>query len=393
MSFALTLVLSSLILPAYCQFSFGDPDGFHPDPLTTGTFALLCIFAITFGALIIWTFITLFLSRGHRSPYAFLLPALVFFAWSNAAYMAEVILDNIPALSFSDSLPVMLYPTLVFVSSLLNDWGVVLQFLAVLAVIWNRESALRVATEGKFGGHYPALTVLHAVLAGLTFILGTAAEGYNMDTNVRYYISPDFLLPSELDHRIIVYQQLFYAYTSFAILTAIDVVVSTALLWRAWKNAAIPDKITNILLYAVVPIYSLLSLAIMIFTIMFSPSGIPNSASLAVFEGANLASQLLINGLSIAVIFTILIMSTKKANWNAGNLGTPLKQQYWAPQPQHTYAAQYGAAHEASPGSYTPASSYAPASPPPMHASPGGYTPPQSSHGQPVQYPEKTGFA
>ncbi|KAJ7481553.1 hypothetical protein FB451DRAFT_1236354 [Mycena latifolia] len=411
MLFPLTVVLSSLFLPAACQSLSGGDDvdfsdeGFHPDALTSGIFALLCIYAVAYSVLIIWTFVALVTGRGHRSPYAFLLPTLVFFAWSNAAYIGIIIIENIPAVYYSDSLPVMLLPSLRFVSNLFNDWAAMLQFLAVIAVIWNRETTLRVATEGKFGGHHPALITLHVTLASLIFALGTAAEAYNMDTTVQYYVTrPDDLrfLRGELHHRIIVYQQLFYAFSSFAILSAIDVVVSSVLLWRAWKKAAIPDKATNIVLYALAPLYAALSLMVMIFTIIFSPSGLPNSVTLTTFEGASLASTLLPTVLSFAVITTILVLSLKKANWNAGGVADPPKQQYWAPQPQYMYAAppqpgyypqgaqpmQY-APQDARPGSYIPGS------PPSMHATPGSYTPPQSvsSQGQPVQQvPEKSGF-
>ncbi|KAJ7704342.1 hypothetical protein B0H17DRAFT_1039322 [Mycena rosella] len=433
----LILVLSSLILPAACQFGDDPPDGFHPDPLTAGLFGLLCLFAITYSVLIIWTFVALLTSRGHRAPYVFLLPTLVFFAWSNAAFIALIILGNIPSLSFSDTFPVLLIPTLGFISNLLNDWAVVLQFLAIIAVIWNRENTLRVATEGKFGGHHPALIALHVALAALTLAFGTAAEAYNMDTNVQYYTTEELFFGDALHHRIVVYQQLFYVFSSFAVLTAVDVVVSTVLLWRGWKNAGIPDKITNVVLYALVPVYCALSLVIMIFTIIFSPSGLPPTVTVTVVESAGLANTLLATGFSITVIIIILALSIKKANWNIGGVEEP-RQQYWVPQPQYTYAAppqpqpgyyggapqgpqpmQYAPTEEARPGSYAdvrpggsiPASppsvhtspGYTPAaSPPPMHtspgytapssllmhASPGSYSPPQSSQGQPsTPYP------
>ncbi|KAJ7094077.1 hypothetical protein B0H15DRAFT_151783 [Mycena belliarum] len=446
-SFAIVL-FSSLILPAACQFSGGDDDaestGFHPDPLTAGTFALLCIFAVCYSVLIIWTFVALVTSRGHRAPYAFLLPALVFFAWSNATYIALIILVNIPAIVFSDDLPPLLVPALTFVNYLFNDWGLVLIFLAVIAVIWNRESALRAATEGKSGGHHPALIAVHATLAALVFILGTAAEGYNMETNVRYYLRDDderrFLTRRQLARRIITYQQLFYAFSSFAILMGVDVIVSATLLWRAWKNAAISDKVTNIMLYVVAPLYGLLSLVIMIFTIVFSPSGLPRSAGRAAFESASLANVLLATGLLLAVATTLLVLALRKRNWTPGGAAPPMQQQpYWAPQPQqYTYAApppgtQSGYVHghfphgppmafapgpgpavdptlapqappaarnsyayasgpstpqgpspyaPPRPGSYySHASSHAPASPPLASAVPGGYTPPASAYG------------
>ncbi|KAJ7177996.1 hypothetical protein C8R46DRAFT_1212720 [Mycena filopes] len=439
MLFALTLVLSSLFLPASCQF---DDDGVQ------GLFAILAIFSLVYSGLLIWTFIALFTSRGHRAPYALLVPTLIFFAWSNAAYIALVILENIPSLRFfSDTLPVLLLPALGFVLNLFNDWAIILQFLVVIAVLWNRENALRLASDGKSGGHHPALIAVHATLAGLMFILGTASEALNMDINVKYYTTDYFLdNPDALDHRITVRNQLNYAYMSFAVLTAVDVAVTTVLLWRAWKKntARSSDKITNVMLYAVLPLYSLLSLLLMIFTIVFSTSGIPPTASATAFESASLADELLVTLLSFAVIVVILVLSIRKVDWTHDGVEPP-KPQYWAPQPQFMYggapaqgppAAGYYAAqpmpygpgsqpqqpmpmhyggqpqaqepyqepypgaharlsgYESTPGGYTP-----PAHDPPSmgtHASassPGGYSPPPHSvqQGQAVNR-EKTGF-
>ncbi|KAJ7756973.1 hypothetical protein B0H16DRAFT_1537570 [Mycena metata] len=396
MLFALTLVLSCLFLPAACQFDDSSENGFHPDPLTTGLFAILCIFALVYGGLIVWTFVALFTSRGHRSPYALLLPALVFFAWSNAAYIAVIILENIPSLGdFSNTLPDLLLPALSFALNLLSNWAFILQFLVVVTVLWNRESTLRVATDGKFGGHHPALIAVHATLAVLMFIFGTASEALVMDTNVKYYTTNDFVENLDaLDHRFAVANQLFYVFSSFAVLTAVDVAVTTVLVWRAGRKAVLPDKIANVMLYAVVPLYSVMSLLLMIFTIIFSPSGLPSTDSTAVFEGANLASTLLPTFFSLAVIVVILVLSTKRADWSPGGV-EPVKQQYWAPQPQYMYSAPqpqpgyhgppqqmpygqpqpmtFAPQQEAYQGSYLGGSS----SPQQMQyeAAPGGYTP------------------
>ncbi|KAJ7913045.1 hypothetical protein B0H13DRAFT_514066 [Mycena leptocephala] len=420
MLFVLSFVLSCLFLPAACQFD--NEHGFHPDPLTAGLFALLCIFALLYGIMSIWNFVALLTSRGHRAPYVFLLSTISFFSLSDATFIAEIILKNIPALDSSE--PPMLLPTLSFVTNLFNDWAIVLQFLVLIAVLWNRETQLRAATDGKFGGHHPALIALHATLATLTFIFGTATEAYNMGS-----ISDNIeLLPEPIfEKRENVRLQLYYAYNAFAVLTAVDVAVTTSLLWRSWRKAGMSDKITNLMLYTVVPLYSILSLLLMIFTIVFSPVGILNSASAAVFEGANLADNLLLTVFSITILCIVLFMSVKKVWWNLGGVGEPLQQQqHWTPRPQYVYAAppqvtqagyyvaepgqsmphgqpqmypaqgappmqhvQYAQPqpHESSPGSYTPASppsmqaspgSYTPASPPSMQASPGSYIPPQS---------------
>jgi hypothetical protein len=252
--------------------------------LFQGLFALLCILALLYGIMSIWNFVALLTSRGHRAPYAFLLSTISFFSLSNATFIAEIILKNIPALDSSE--PPMLLPTLSFVTNLFNDWAIVLQFLVLIAVLWNRETQLRAATDGKFGGHHPALIALHATLTTLTFIFGTATEAYNMDSE-SIWDNIELLPEAFLEKRENVRLQLYYAYNAFAVLTAVDVAVTTSLLWRSWRKAGMSDKvpdfhshfltlhvltrpqITNLMLYTVVPLYSILSLLLMIFTIVF----------------------------------------------------------------------------------------------------------------------------
>jgi hypothetical protein len=163
-----------------------------------------------------------------------------------------------------------------------------------------------------------------------------------MDTNVKFTQIDSFDLDTEglFEHRDNVRLQLYYAYNAFAVLTAVDVAVTTSLLWCSWRKAGMSDKvpdflshflmlcvltrpqITNLMLYAVVPLYSILSLLLMIFTIVFSPVGIPNFTSFAAFQGANLASHLLLTGFSITILFIVLFMSVKKVWWNLGGVGS-----------------------------------------------------------------------
>ncbi|KAJ7057025.1 hypothetical protein C8F01DRAFT_1372337 [Mycena amicta] len=426
------LFLSTLVLPAVAQFSGGSDDlnsygGFKPDSITTGTFAILCIWALCYGLLSLWNFIALIIARGHRAPHALLLPTIVFFGWSNALYIALVVLENGADLSFQASLPDLLIPTLRFISNLANAWALTLLFVAIIAVAWNRETALHKATEGKFGGHHPALIVMHVAFASLIFLLGIAAEAYNMDTNVKYFAGDfdRFFGEDALQQRINTGNGLFYSYQSFAILSFIDIVVTSIVLWRGWRKAGISDRVSNLMLYAIVPLYCFMSLFTMIFVIVFSPHGLPDSASLSAFESADLANALLITLCSIAIIVVILVMGVKRAWWGADGVK---QQQYWVPQqPQYVAGAQPQAGYYVPPqdasttqtGYYVPPvqggqmysqpMAHAPGSPQPtlgspysttpvpMESSVGGYTPAQlqSQQGGSVPggtasgYPEK----
>ncbi|KAJ7291237.1 hypothetical protein C8J57DRAFT_212487 [Mycena rebaudengoi] len=374
MLFTVALALCALFAPVASQFSGGDDDAFasttfQPDPLTGGLFAILVIFGVAYSALLIWTFIALITSRGHRAPYAILFPTILFSGWGNAAYVGEIIIDNIPSLHFfSDTLPVLLIPSLIFILNLFSDWATVLLFLATIAVILNRETALKTASEGKSGGHNPVLLVVHIVLATLAFIFGTATDAYAMDTNVKIANGSFTGRIGRLErvHRTQVIQQLSYAFASWSVLLGVDIAVTTLLLWRSWRSAGISDKITNVMLYAVAPLYMLLSLFIMIFTIIWSPKGpiyAKRFASFEVFEkaseSANLANSLLVTGTSIAIMITLLVMSAKKTFWNIGGAEPtgkyvyqtqpwPVQQQYM--QQQYAYAQPL----PAQPGFYNP---------------------------------------
>ncbi|KAJ7291235.1 hypothetical protein C8J57DRAFT_1271889 [Mycena rebaudengoi] len=339
-----------------------DPDdepsaGFHPDSLAGGLFAILCIFALTYSALIIWTFVALIMSRGHRAPYAVLFPTLLFAGWSNAVYMGMILIENIPSLhSFSDSIPDLLLPTMGFVTNLFNYWSLVLLFLTTVLVILNRETALKTASEGKSGGHKPALLAVHIALAALTWIFGTAAEAYILDTNVQFYTGDlaRLLFRSRLKHRIMITQALTYVFWSFAVLMGVDVAVSTVLLSRAWRGAEISDKITKVMLYVIVPLWALLSLVNMIFAIIFSPSGLPTNSTLQAYQGAALANSLLAVGLGFGIIITLLFMSAKRTFWTSGGAATHGKYIY-AAQPQYMHASPAPApGGTAQPGFYDP---------------------------------------
>jgi hypothetical protein len=166
-----------------------------------------------------------------------------------------------------------------------------------------------------------------------------------MATTVKYnnldlFELQEFGLDGDFKHRRLVQQQLFYVFNAFAVLMVIDVAVTTALLWRAWKKAGMPDKITNLMLYVLVPLYSIYGLLLMIFTIVFSPSGLPDTSAPTVFESADIASSVLITGTIIAIFFFILSMSGRKPYWNPGGVGLPPKQQqYWAPQAPYVYGS------------------------------------------------------
>nr|GAT47514.1 predicted protein [Mycena chlorophos] len=387
-----TALFLALALPAAAQSDDATwYDAFSPDPLTMGIFVIGCIWAFCFVVLSIWNFVDLLMARGHRAPHALLLPTIVFFGWSNALYLARIVINSSANFDFADSLPYLTRPALRFAGNLVGDWGSVLFFLAIIAVAWNRETALGKTTEGRTTAHHPALIALHAVLAFLMFVLNTAAEGYVMNLNVEVY-NGDFFTSvggeEKLQSHANTANNLFYAGQSFIVLSFIDVLITSIVLWRGWRAAGISDRVSNLLLYAITPLYCLMSLFTMIFLIVFSPHGLPATTGLDGLEGADLADQLLPTLCAIVILFLMVLAGAKKSWWGEDEFKYPA--QAWAAQQPNSH---YMANPEPQTGYYTPpvqgAQTYAPAAAPasaPTPAEPvyesavGGYTPSEPGH-------------
>ncbi|KAJ7628508.1 hypothetical protein FB45DRAFT_1059255 [Roridomyces roridus] len=292
-----------------------EESGFRPDPLTKGIFIVVCILALAYAFLGIWNIVALTKTRNPRLAYTLLLAAILFAAWSNAAYLCLIVLENIRSAYYTRSYPILLIPVLSFLEYLFGKWAAVLLFLAIISIIRNRETALFNGTKGKFGAH--RLTRLHLALALLAFVFATAAEGLDIDSRIKFYhgvISLD-----TADHRVDIAQRLYYVSTAFEILAAFDVLLAAVLLWRAYQAAAIPDKITNLTLLAIAPVFALHGLLYLIFTVLYSPKGINKvGARLTTLETMDLLDLLFLRACSFTVMILVLSLSRLEVNWNLG---------------------------------------------------------------------------
>lgn len=325
------------------------PD-FEPDPLTSGILAFFCIFTFFFILLTGWCFVALVLARGHRAPYAFLFPALVLTVLENGNNVALEVFLNMP---FWYYLPTQLEPALEAIGWFFTNWAILLLFLSIIAVLWNRQTALRIATAGKAGSCNHALTVIYAVLALILFVLGTTAPAVYVNT-IRKYLIVMNQITSEFDANTALeeaqLEQWFnqqqnltyaigYAFSSFVVFTGIVVVVSTLLLWRAGRAAGIKDKIINFMLYAVTPLYAAYNLFTFIFTIVFSNRGLPPTSSQTTFESAVLANNILLLLSYFAVAFSLVFMTINRTNWNIGGGNVQPTQQHLSQPTQPFYGS------------------------------------------------------
>jgi len=363
---AISAILA-FVHPVVCQSTTAGGDindgasDFQPDSLTTGILALFCIFTFFFFVLAVWCFVALILSRGHRSPYAFLFPALILSFLANANNVAlEVILN----LSSFFLLPTQLQPALEAIGLLFTNWAILLLFLSLVAVIWNREDAIHAATEGRAGRRNHIFTAIFAILAVIIFVLGTAGPAIYVDA-LRQYLDAlneidvtfdtdsapeEDALDAWFDNRLKVSNAVNYSFSSFVVLTAIAITVPTILLWKASHAAAIRDKITDTMLYVVAPLYAFYNLLTFIFTIVFSNHGLPYTSSQLTFEKATLANNLLLLLSYFLVALALILMSINRTNWNVGGTAQPdnslaiLKmtpvQQHWSQPSQWNYGSQ-----------------------------------------------------
>lgn len=205
--------------------------------------------------LVPWCFVALVLSRGHRSPYAFLLPALILSFVGNAINIALEVLLNMPTWYV---LPIQVQLALNAVQSIFLDWADTLLILSIIAVLWNRENAISVAIGGKVNRHNHIFTAIYAFLVVLLFALGTTAPAIFTDalrrytisqSEIDYYYNPNAPLEQQaLDdwyiQRLNVWNNVNYTYNGLIVLTDVVIVISTILLWRKGRAAGIKDKVT-----------------------------------------------------------------------------------------------------------------------------------------------------
>ena len=64
------------------------------------------------------------------------------------------------------------------------------------------------------------------------------------------------------------------------------------------------------------PLYATYCLLKFIFLIVFSPHGLPSTASQITYEGAVLANNLLLSSCYCAIVFSLLFLSVNQQNWN-----------------------------------------------------------------------------
>lgn len=171
------------------------------------------------------------LARNHRSPYGFLLAAIIL------SFLVHI--DNIVFIVITDWSRLII--ALGGMSLLFNNWATLLLFLTLVAFLWDRENAIRVMTGGSAGRRNPAVIALHAVLAVLILVLGTAGPAVYINAYMRY-VDGNMTWYSFLKQRK-VREELKDAYAAFVVLAGVDIAVSTIVLWSTCRTIRVTDKV------------------------------------------------------------------------------------------------------------------------------------------------------
>ena len=293
-----------------------------------------------------WCFSAVRLARGHRAPYTFLFAAFILQDLGNAISIVLQIISNELTQHNGPNPHELVIGGLWW---LFANWGILLVFLSVIAVLRNRETAIRIATKGKPGPNN-RFTVAYATLALIIFVLGTTSPVLLNDTIRKYQIGLDGInqqpsanasLPkAELDlwhaQRIDVWSDFDWAFRSFVGLTGVVVVISTIPLWRACRAAGITDKvlnphilasmidtdllaafqITNTMLYVVAPLYATYILFTYIIPLVLEPQDLTATNSFITLESVMIAHDLLTTLLHFAIAVALLRMSSNRKDWN-----------------------------------------------------------------------------
>ena len=101
----------------------------------------------------------------------------------------------------------------------------------MIAILWNRETTIYAATEGKAGQHNYVITSICAILVVLIFMFGTAGSALVM--------SPNHCSTRSIDVR----NAMLYLYYTFFTLTVVTVIVPAVLLQRASCVEGVVDKV------------------------------------------------------------------------------------------------------------------------------------------------------
>jgi uncharacterized membrane protein YhaH (DUF805 family) len=186
-----------------------------------GNLTIFCLFTFAFFIQTAWCCIALVQGRGHRSPYAFLISALILSLIDHVMNILALIFE-VSNSGYSQP------PARGGVQTFFSSWTHLFFYLSMIAVLWNRETAIYAATEGKAGRHNYVVTGVHAILIMLIFAVGTAGPAVELNPKGSFIRNVNAM---------------YYSLCTFLILAVVTVIVSAVLLQRASRVEGVVDNV------------------------------------------------------------------------------------------------------------------------------------------------------
>ncbi|KAL5501035.1 hypothetical protein ACEPAH_9422 [Sanghuangporus vaninii] len=299
-----TLAVLSLV---ECAFAYE----YNATGLETGTTVVKGIYALVFIALVGLSILIFAIARGHRVPYIPLLIALIFNIF---AVLASIAYDILAAdIDFNDGIPADAFVATTGINSLFYNWSVALVFLAFAHLIKVRVDNV-VPPSGGQGLNF-VWTIAYLAAFVIIFVFATTTSGLYIDY-IRAASGEELITRREPNQKIDDYNNVYYTFSAVWYASAILLGALAFFAYNKARRAGAEDKVLKTLLFAAFPVHILHVIEDIIFTILWSPSGLKATFSNRdTIESAALAEAILYLGLHAATIAALLFVGLRRGNW------------------------------------------------------------------------------
>ncbi|KAL5522074.1 hypothetical protein ACEPAF_1930 [Sanghuangporus sanghuang] len=337
-----TLAVLSLV---ECAFAYE----YDATGLETGSTVVKGIYALVFIALVGLSIPVLAIARGHRVPYIPLLIALILNIF---AVLASIAYDILAAdVDSNDDIPADAFVATTGINSLFYSWSVALVFLAFTHLIKVRVDNVVPPSGGQ--GLSFVWTIAYLAAFVIIFVFATTTSGLYIDY-VRAASGDELITRRELNQKIDNYNNVYYTFSAVWYASAILLGALAFFAYNNARRAGVDDKVLKTLFFVAFPIHILHVIEDIIFTILWSPSGLRATLSNRdTIESAGLAEAILYLGLHAATIAALLFVGLRRGNWMlpgessawqkgqyGGYAGYPVQMDYPA-QANYTTQANY----------------------------------------------------
>jgi hypothetical protein len=213
------------------------------------------VYSIFFAIFIVFTFFALLAAvtlRGHRTPYSLLALTTFLISIELATHVVELVLSNLTA-PYKPSLRTI--GAVVSLNAFSGYWSWLTLFMTVVILLHDRMKSCKeltgksreisqaaLAFQGEHYSRSKGFMVVHSGLATLILALGTASAALitklNDDRlNGRIETVRQFLARVSMSGRV------FYAFNSFVIMTAVDVIALSFYGFKGMKHYGVSDKV------------------------------------------------------------------------------------------------------------------------------------------------------